>query len=560
MSSDLDEPLLLPATDNNSNNNDSEETQQEQVQQNSLNNNNMPPPRPRAFFMAAVTVAALPMFLFGFNTGVLNAPEAVIFPSHSRFSWSAAVSGFCVGGLFGANVSGSLADRWGRRTGLVTIFWINLVAGVLHSITPTMGGLILARVVVGIAGGASTVVTPMYLSEISPKDIRGSIGTLTQLACVVGILASILWELPFNSETKWRWIFVPLPLVSIVGIVLAPFCLVETPSWLLLHCDAGDDRRQEAHENLRKLRGLRDQEDDGIIEMMLHDEITASSQRPSTTSLEPVATDDPDNHPSSLEEQEEQQLDTPPQSSSQRVFSAYHSSFKSYVFDPRNRIPLISSILFPVAQQLSGINAVFYYSTALFRGVISNPETGTIIAFAVNAAATVGAVLLMDRLGRKTLLSLSAGGMFLCCILLTLSLEGSLPGLLTVVGVMLYICFFELGLGCIPFFLASEMIEPEFAGRVQSISMSCNWFSNFCVGMLFPYMDKYLGPYSFVPFAVVLLGTVLYAIFLLPETRGKTPAQVMQDLELRWGVTGHQPVPAVEEDSELIAQSDTEIV
>jgi len=104
------------------------------------------------------------------------------------------------------------------------------------------------------------------------------------------------------------------------------------------------------------------------------------------------------------------------------------------------------------------------------------------------------------------------------------------------------------------------MIEPEFAGRVQSISMSCNWFSNFCVGMLFPYMDKYLGPYSFVPFAVVLLGTVLYAIFLLPETRGKTPAQVMQDLELRWGVTGHQPVPAVEEDSELIAQSDTEIV
>ena len=163
----------------------------------------------------------------------------------------------------------------------------------------------------------------------------------------------------------------------------------------------------------------------------------------------------------------------------------------------------------------------------------------------------------MDRLGRKTLLSLSTGGMFLCCILLTIALEGSLPGMMTVVGVMLYICFFELGLGCIPFFLASEMIEPEFSGRVQSISMSCNWFSNFCVGMLFPYMDKYFGPFSFVPFAVVLLGTVLYASFVLPETRGKTPGQVMQDLELRRG-GGHHPIPAV--DTDFITQSNIDIV
>ena len=111
-----------------------------------------------------------------------------------------------------------------------------------------------------------------------------------------------------------------------------------------------------------------------------------------------------------------------------------------------------------------------------------------------------------------------------------------LPGFVTVLAVMLYISFFEIGLGCIPFFLASEMIEPEFLGSVQSFTMSLNWFSNFCVGIFFPYMDKFLGAYSFVPFAIVLFGTLLYSIFVLPETRGKSLSEVRQELNERQGV------------------------
>lgn len=136
----------------------------------------------------------------------------------------------------------------------------------------------------------------------------------------------------------------------------------------------------------------------------------------------------------------------------------------------------------------------------------------------------------MDRLGRKTLLALSAGGMALCCILLTLSLHGTLPPLMTVFCVLLYISFFEMGLGCIPFFLASELIQPQFLGTVQSISMASNWGSNFCVGLLFPYMDKFLGAYSFVPFGIILIGTLWYAIWVLPETRGKSLDMVLEEL------------------------------
>jgi len=200
----------------------------------------------------------------------------------------------------------------------------------------------------------------------------------------------------------------------------------------------------------------------------------------------------------------------------------------------------LSSILFPVAQQLSGINAVFYYSTFFFKGVIDDPLEGSIIAFAVNVFATVFAIIIMDRYGRRTLLSWSAGGMLVCCVFLTLALLGTLPKIMTLVAVLVYICFFEIGLGCIPFFLASEMIESEFLGRVQSIAMSANWVSNFLVGLCFPYMMHWLGPYSFVPFALCLLATLIFSIRWLVETRGKTQREVMLELEQKRKRSGHR--------------------
>jgi predicted MFS family arabinose efflux permease len=148
------------------------------------------------FFMGTVLTATIPMFLFGFHTSVLNAPYTIIFPHHSTLEWSMAVSMYCIGGGIGAYGAGSLYHG-GRRLGILMIFWINVFAGWIHVLTPNMMILILARGMVGIAGGAATVLTPVYLTEIAPSSLRGTIGTLTQLACVLGILASIVWELPF---------------------------------------------------------------------------------------------------------------------------------------------------------------------------------------------------------------------------------------------------------------------------------------------------------------------------------------------------------------------------
>jgi len=189
-------------------------------------------PKMSPFFWLTVMVVCIPMFLFGFNTGVLNAPEPYIFPSHSVLEWSIAVSAFCAGGFVGANVAGKAADGYGRRPCLIAIMMGNLLFGILHTIAPNMTVLILARFGVGVAGGASTVLTPMMLSELSPTAIRGSIGTLTQLACVLGILASVLWALPYCSEEQWRLIFLPISIMAAFGVLASPLYLPESPRWL----------------------------------------------------------------------------------------------------------------------------------------------------------------------------------------------------------------------------------------------------------------------------------------------------------------------------------------
>jgi len=482
------------------------------------------------------------MFLFGYNTGVLNAPEAIIFSNqHTTLQWSLAVSGFCVGGIFGANGSGKWVDVWGRRRSLLAVFGGYGIAGVMSVVTPSMNGLIATRVLIGVAGGASTVITPMYLSEISPTRLKGTIGTLTQLSVVIGILASILWELPFHSVDKWRFIFLPIPVIGVMGLVVGYCVLLESPSWLL-RVSPSVERRREAVENIRLLRYVSgdiysNEDEDNIVELVREGTNSTAAQTNDAVDHDSEPLDDPERD---LDAITPANPEDPPPPITTTTNPQPPPSFKSYITNPQNRIPLLSSILLPIAQQLSGINAVFYYSTSLFEGVIPNPQTGTILAFTVNVVATIVAVLVMDRFGRKTLLTLSAGGMFLCCILLTLSLEGILPPLLAVVGVMLYIIFFELGLGCIPFFLASELIQPEFLGRVQSISMSCNWIANFGVGLLFPYMDYYLGSFSFLPFAVFLGATVVFCVVLLPETGGgRSIREVTEELaerrRRRWG-------------------------
>ena len=433
----------------------------------------------------AIVVAAASQFLVGYNTGVMNAPVNVVFPGHSTLSWSMAVAAFAVGGPFGATMGGKMADQRGRRGALLIDTWTFLLGGLMQTFALDMFSIIISRFIIGFASGFSSVLVPIYLGELAPPTLRGMLGTVTQFALVSGILIADLAAFPFANESQWRVLFAITPLVALLQLILAPF-LLESPRWLL----GRDPNSLKARYIIKRLRGLR--YDHEVETEVGHFVMGGAAQRQEKTSQMEV-----------LKEMWEQK---------------------------KIRLLLLSSLVLQTAQQFSGINAVFYYSTSFFDGVIDNPQVGTTIVGAVNLLATYAVLFLMDRCGRRTLILWSSGGMFFSCIIIVLSLLGYLSNMLALVAVNFYVIFFEFGLGPIPWLIVAEMFDGKYVATAMSTSSQVNWLCNFVIGFIFPYMNEFLGPYSFFPFACILLATFVFAATVLPETQGTTPEQLAAEV------------------------------
>ena len=434
----------------------------------------------------AVFIAATSQFLVGYNNGVMNAPVNVVFPGHSLLSWSLAVSGFGFGGPLGSYFGGIMADSRGRRGALLIDMWTFVLGGTLQALAPNIYVIIVARFIIGFASGFSSVLVPVYLGEMAPPSLRGSLGTLTQFALVIGILVADLLAFPLATPTMWRLLFAVTALTGLFQLLLSTY-LLESPRWLLNR----DRNSMRARYIIKRLRGYKTDEE---VEKEVANFLAGKT-----------------------EDSEKQE--------SQMVLLAEMFS------KPRIRSLIISSIFLQICQQFSGINAVIYYSTSFFQGVISNPLVGTTILGVVNVLATWVALLLMDRCGRKTLLLWSTGVMFLGCIFIVLSMLHVFPNIISLVAMNAYVIFFEIGLGPIPWLIVSEMFGARYIAAAMSVSSQVNWGANFVVGLAFPYMNKYLGPYSFVPFAVALFVSFLHTTFVLPETQGTTPAELAGEAE-----------------------------
>jgi SP family facilitated glucose transporter-like MFS transporter 3 len=314
------------------------------------------------------------------------------------------------------------------------------------------------------------------------------LGTLTQFALVIGILVANFLAFPFATEGAWRALFAITPIVTIIQLLCSPF-LLESPRWLL-NRDPGSSR---ARYIIKQLRGLRyDHEVEHEIGNYI---IGEAAQHQGEKSQFAIITE--------------------------------------MVSHRKIRILLVSSLFLQMAQQFSGINAVFYYSTSFFEGVIDNPLVGTMIVGVVNVVATYVALLLMDSCGRKTLILWSSGGMFLSCIVIVLSLLGHFSNILALVAVNAYVFFFEIGLGPIPWLIVAEMFEGKYVATAMSLCCQLNWACNFIIGLVFPSMHESLGPYSFGPFAVVLAMAFFYALLVLPETQGTKPEDLIAEMVSR---------------------------
>lgn len=433
----------------------------------------------------AVLVAIMSQFLVGYNTGVMNAPQEVVFPGHSTLQWSFAVSAFAVGGPFGSVFGGVLANQWGRRGAMMVNVWVFLVGGVLMTVALNIGQLILARFIIGFASGVSSVVVPVYLGEIAPPTLRGTLGTCTQFALVVGILASDLFAFPFATAELWRYLFSVTPLLCVVQLLLSSF-LVESPRWLL----STNSNSSLARVAIKQLRGYRY---DADVEMEVDNFLCASQKHKTGRSSA---------------------------HSSGALWDLLHCA--------EMRVLVVASVILQMAQQLCGINAVFYYSTSFFKDVISSPLLGTTLVGLVNVVATYIALQLMDTTARKTLLLWSCGGMLASTIVIILVLLGFMSRPIALLGVVLFVGFFEIGLGPIPWLIVAEMFDAKWVATAMSLCSLVNWVCNFLVGLLFPFMQASLGSYSFLPFGVVLLLTMVYVSCLLPETYGRTVEEIQR--------------------------------
>ncbi|XP_032204768.1 solute carrier family 2, facilitated glucose transporter member 3 isoform X3 [Mustela erminea] len=347
--------------------------------------------------------------------------------------------------------------------------------------------LILGRLVIGLFCGLCTGFVPMYIGEVSPTALRGAFGTLNQLGIVIGILVAQIFGLKVIMGTEELW---PLLLgFTIIPAVLQsaalPFC-PESPRFLLIN------RREEesAKEILQRLWGTQDVSQD-IQEMK--DESARMAQEKQPTVLE---------------------------------------LFRSRSYQQ----PIMISIMLQLSQQLSGINAVFYYSTGIFEDAgVKEPIYATIGAGVVNTIFTVVSLFLVERAGRRTLHMIGLGGMAVCSIFMTISLllkdDYNWMSFVCIGAILVFVAFFEIGPGPIPWFIVAELFSQGPRPAAMAVAGCSNWTSNFLVGLLFPSAAFYLGAYVFIIFTGFLIIFLVFTFFKVPETRGRTFEEITRAFE-----------------------------
>ncbi|XP_025070179.1 solute carrier family 2, facilitated glucose transporter member 3 [Alligator sinensis] len=464
----------------------------------------------------AVCIAAIGSLQFGYNTGVINAPEKIIqeffnqtlsvrrgTPTSDELLtslWSLSVAIFSVGGMIGSFSVGLFVNRFGRRNSMLGVNILALVGGILMGFSRLAGAvemLIIGRFIIGIFCGLCTGFVPMYISEVSPTALRGAFGTLNQLGIVVGILVAQIFGLNQIMGTKTLW---PLLLgFTIIPAILQCVALLFCPEKLQASLlQPGEPMRPQLlyfgflPQVLQKLRGTVDVSQD-IQEMK--DESAKMSQEKKVTVPE---------------------------------------LFRS----PSYRQAIIVAIVLQLSQQLSGINAVFYYSTGIFeKAGITQPVYATIGAGIVNTVFTVVSLFLVERAGRRTLHLVGLGGMAVCAAIMTIAL--ALKDIVTwiryisIVATFGFVALFEIGPGPIPWFIVAELFSQGPRPAAMAVAGCSNWTSNFLVGMLFPYAEKLCGPYVFLIFLVFLVIFFVFTFFKVPETKGRTFEDISRGFEGR---------------------------
>lgn len=427
-------------------------------------------------------IATMGGLMFGFDIAIISGAVPFIQPyfgwNELQLGWG--VSSLLVGAIIGAFVSGVLTDKYGRKKLLIIVALFFAVSCAVTAIAESSALFITARLFGGLAVGAASVLSPMYVAEVAPANRRGMLVAVYQLAIVLGILCSYSINYWLHDvDGNWRWMFATGIFPSVLFFT-GLFFIPESPRWLY---KAGLE--EESLKVLTRIGG----------ESLAKGEISeiADSLKGSSASV-------------SIGE----------------------------LFKSSSRKVMLVGFFLAIFVQISGINTIVDYAPKILlaAGVeIKNALLQTSLIGIINFLFTFVAILFIDKVGRRLLYLIGSMGMAVTLVMLSISFYLKMDGIFTLTCIMLFIAFFSSCIGPVFWTLVSEIFPNRIRGKAVAFASFTQWVFNFLVVLLFPHFLASLGgAATFLFLALMSLLQWLFTYLYVPETKGKS----LEEIEKLW--------------------------
>ena len=440
------------------------------------------------FVVKVSVIAALGGLLFGYDTAVIAGAIGYL---QIKFDLSSAMVGWAAssaiwGCVFGAMLAGYLSDRIGRKKVLIITAVLFAVSSIGSAIPNTLTQFFIARFVGGLGVGAASMLSPLYISEIAPSRIRGTLVSLYQLAIVVGINLVYFINMQiatqntesWNVEYGWRYMLGSETVPAVIFLVLL-FLVPESPRWLVKN-----KREKEAFSILEKVNGT-------VRAKQVLEEIKLALTLESGTIRE--------------------------------------------LFKPGLRVALIVGVVLALFSQITGINAIIYYAPEIFKSVgfaTDSAFTQTIFIGLVNTLFTFVALWLIDKAGRKTLLLWGVSGMVICLFAVGICFHFNFSdGPWLLIFILGFIACFATSLGPIPWVIISEIFPTKIRGVAMSFCTVVLWIGVVLITQLTPiFLQNIGGAFTFWVFMVNAIILLVFTHKMIPETKQRT----LEEIEQSW--------------------------
>jgi SP family xylose:H+ symportor-like MFS transporter len=452
-----------------------------------------------------IAISTLGGFLFGYDTGVINGAQ-LFFKDYFGFTtveqgW--AVGSALIGCIFGGLGAGFLSESLGRKKSLLIAAFLFSISAVGSALSDSLTTLAMYRIIGGVGIGLASMLSPMYISEVAPKEKRGAMVSLNQMAIVTGFLAVFFvnyWvgnhlsayfitaDISSEALTNWNisqgWrIMFGLEVIPAVLFFILIFFIPESPRWYVVKGE-----QEKAKNALFRL---------GYSKNAAQEKAKAIKD--------------------SLEEK----------------VSGSWSALKGLGF------AVFVGVMLSIFQQLTGINAILYYGSSIFQALGNTAESAifqNILIAAVNFSFTIIAIFTVDKWGRKPLLILGGFIMAIALAMLTYDIYTQQFSLIAVAGILLFIAGFAMTWGPVAWVLLSEIFPDRVRGLAMGIAVGAQWFFNYLVSQSFPIMmDKESAAYEIsngtFPYWVYGISCILMSLFVwkfVPETKGRDLKDIRQ--------------------------------